>query len=152
MLPIIVLLTIAVLAVGIAPRYTNSRSAGASLAQTNGAPLAGLFSNVNPASITFGPNVRANSDSTTFGQHEPSLAVSRADTNTVVVASKDYRNGNQKEVWIDVSNDGGVTWPANLQLQMPGINASQFPLMSDPVVMARDDGRIYVSCLGYNNQ
>ena len=24
--------------------------------------------------------------------------------------------------------------------------------MSDPVVMARDDGRIYVACLGYNNQ
>ena len=151
-LPIIVLLTIAVLAVGIAPRYVNSRSAGASLSQTRDAPLAGLFANVNPASITFGPNVRANSDSTTFGQHEPSLAVSRVNTNTVVVASKDYRNGNQKEVWIDVSNDGGVTWPANLQLQMPGIDPGQFPLMSDPVVMARDDGRIYVSCLGYSNQ
>ena len=86
-LPIIVLLTIAVLAVGIAPRYTNSRSVGAGLAQTKDAPFAGLFANVNPASITFGPNVRANSDSTTYGQHEPSLAVSRVDTNTVVVAS-----------------------------------------------------------------
>ena len=64
---------------------------------------------------------------TTFGQHEPSLAVSRVNTNTVVVASKDYRNGNQKEVWIDVSNDGGVTWPANLQLQMPGIDPASSP-------------------------
>ena len=94
--------------------------------------LAGSLRTSTRCSITFGPNVRANSDSTTFGQHEPSLAVSRVDTNTVVVASKDYRNGDQKEVWIDVSNDGGVTWPANLQLQMPGIDPGQFPLMSDP--------------------
>ena len=37
----------------------------------------------------FGPNVRANRDTTTFGQHEPSLAVSRVNTNTVFVAAKD---------------------------------------------------------------
>ncbi len=55
-----------------------------------------------------------------------------------------------KHVWIDTSTDGGVTWPITRQLQMPGIPAA-FPLQSDPVVMARDDGRIYVACLGYNN-
>jgi BNR repeat-like domain/S-layer homology domain len=152
LLPAIVLLAIAALAFGIAPRYANSRSAGATLSQGSNSPLSGLFADVNPSSITFGPNVRANSDSSTYGQHEPSLAVSRVDTNTVIVASKDYRNGNIKKVWIDVSNDGGVTWPANLQLQMPGVDPTNYPLMSDPVVMARDDGRIYVSCLGYNNQ
>src|SRR5205085_11126001 len=86
----------------------------------------------------FGPNVRANSDAGTNGQHEPSLAVSRVHTNTVVVAAKDYRNGNQKEVWIDVSTDGGATWPLNRQLQMPGVNPSAFPLESDAVVQARD--------------
>src|SRR5205823_3099356 len=99
----------------------------------------------------FGPNIKANSDTTGYGQHEPSLAVSRVHTNTVVVASKDYRNGNQKEVWIDNSTDGGATWPVGRQLQMPGVNPTLFPNMSDPVVMARDDGRIYVACLGYNN-
>src|SRR6266540_3452877 len=53
----------------------------------------------------FGPNVRANSDSTLFGQHEPSLAVSRTNPDVVVAASKDYRDGNVKHVWIDVSTD-----------------------------------------------
>ena len=99
----------------------------------------------------FGPNVRANSDTTTYGQHEPGLAVSRTPPHLVVTASKDYRESNLKHVWIDVSTDGGVTWPAALQLRMPGLDLNAYPLQSDPVVMARDDGRIYVACLGYNN-
>src|SRR4051812_18467827 len=75
----------------------------------------------------FGPNVIANSDTTGFGQHEPSLAVGRVHTNTVVVAQKDYRDNNIKHVWIETSTDGGVTWPANRQLQMPSIPA-QYPI------------------------
>ena len=98
----------------------------------------------------FGPNVKANSDATLYGQHEPSLAVSRVHTNTVVVASKDYRDNNVKHVWIDVSTDGGATWPAARQLQMPGIPPA-LNIQSDPVVMARDDGRIYVACLATND-
>jgi hypothetical protein len=98
----------------------------------------------------FGPNVKANSDATTYGQHEPSLAVSRVHTNTVVVASKDYRDNNVKHVWIDVSTDGGATWPAARQLQMPGVPPA-LNIQSDPVVMARDDGRIYVACLATND-
>src|SRR6478735_4886971 len=39
-------------------------------------------------------NVRANTDTTTNGQHEPSLAVSPANPNVVVVANKDYRDQN----------------------------------------------------------
>lgn len=99
------------------------------------------------AGTTFGPNVRANSDTTVYSQHEPSLAASRTHPNTVVVASKDYRSGNVKQVWIEVSTDGGATWPAARQLQMPGL-PSDLNTQSDPVVMARDDGRIYVACLG----
>ncbi|HYO49670.1 MAG TPA: hypothetical protein VEW94_07440, partial [Chloroflexia bacterium] len=53
------------------------------------------------AAPIFGPNVRANQDLTVYAQHEPSLAVSRVHTNTVIVASKDYRQGNVKRVWID---------------------------------------------------
>ncbi|HUS16019.1 MAG TPA: S-layer homology domain-containing protein [Chloroflexia bacterium] len=98
----------------------------------------------------FGPNVRANSDGTPYGQHEPSLAVSRVHTNTVVVAQKDYREGNVKHVWIETSTDGGITWPANRQFLMPGVNLNTFPIQSDAVVMARDDGRIYVACLATN--
>ena len=97
----------------------------------------------------FGPNVRANSDNTQYGQHEPSLAVSRTDNDVVVVAAKDYREGNIKRVWIDVSTDGGVTWPVDRQLHMPGLPPTENE--SDPVVMARDDGRIYVSCLTTGN-
>ncbi len=105
---------------------------------------------VAPLTTTFGPNVRANSDVTNFGQHEPSLAVSRTNPDVVVASSKDYRDGNVKHVWIDVSTDGGVTWPADRQLQIPGIPAA-LNIQSDPVVMARDDGRIYVACLATND-
>ncbi len=100
----------------------------------------------------FGANVRANSDpiTSTFGQHEPSLAVSRVHTNTVVVAAKDYRDGNVKHVWIDVSTDGGTTWPVGRQLQIPGIPPT-LNIQSDAVVMARDDGRIYVAALATND-
>jgi hypothetical protein len=94
----------------------------------------------------FGPNHRANQDATTSGQHEPSLAVSRVHTNTVVVAAKDYRANNVKQVWIYASTDGGVTWPT--QLHMPGVNV-ELNNQSDPVVMARDDGRIYVASVAY---
>ena len=99
----------------------------------------------------FGPNVRANSDLTGFGQHEPSLAVSRVHTNTVVVASKDYREGNVKHVWIDVVN----RWRRHLAGQTASCRCPASPrrytIQSDPVVMARDDGRIYVACLATND-
>jgi hypothetical protein len=97
----------------------------------------------------FGPNVKANSDDTQAGQHEPSLAVSRVDTNTVVIAAKDFRVDNAKQVWIYSSTDGGATWPASRQLQIPGLPAD-VPNQSDPVAVARDDGRIYVSALALN--
>lgn len=124
--------------------------------------LAQPFSGVRPARSTslydklgplyaplFGPNVRANSDNTTNGQHEPSLAASRVNTNTLVIAAKDFRAKNAKQVWIYSSTDGGATWPASRQLQMPGLPAD-VPNQSDPVAVARDDGRIYVSCLAVN--
>jgi PKD repeat protein len=98
---------------------------------------------------TWGPNVRANSDTGSASQHEPSLAISRTDPNVVVVA-KDYRHNDSKEVWIYVSQDGGQTWPAEKQLQVPGLPAD-IPNQSDPVAVARDDGRMYVICLGHND-
>ncbi|HKP52206.1 MAG TPA: S-layer homology domain-containing protein [Chloroflexia bacterium] len=133
-----------VMALGLlaAPVRTSLGSEGVT---DSGAPQLQLFT-----PPTFGPNVRANSDSTLFGQHEPSLAVSRTDPDVVVAAAKDYRSVNVKQVWIDVSTDGGATWPANCQLQIPGIPAD-VPIQSDPVVMARDDGRIYVAALATNS-
>lgn len=95
----------------------------------------------------WGPNVRANTDNSGFGQHEPNLAASPINPNIVVAAAKDYRDGNVKHVWIYGSTDGGQTWPT--QLYMPGL-PPDIPLQSDPVVVARDDGRIYVVALGYN--
>ena len=121
---------------------------------TEGAQGASAPGNIQPNRLSsppiFGPNIRANNDSTSFGQHEPDLAVSRTNPDVVVAAAKDYRNGNVKQVWIDVSTDGGMTWPSNRQIQIPGIPAD-LPIQSDPVVVARDDGRIYVACLATNS-
>ncbi len=94
-------------------------------------------------------NAKANSDSTNYGQHEPHLAISRTDPNVVVSVAKDYRDGNVKQVWIYVSQDGGHTWPPELQLQIPGL-PNDVPNQSDPVTMARDDGRLYAEALGYD--
>lgn len=99
---------------------------------------------------SWGPNYRANSDSGTASQHEPHLAISRTNPDVVVVAAKDYRINNNKEVWIYVSQDGGQTWPAEKQRQIPNMPAD-IPNQSDPVVQARDDGRIYVTALGHGN-
>ncbi len=100
--------------------------------------------------ITWGFNAKANSDATNYGQHEPHLAISRRDPNVVVAVAKDYREGNIKHVWIYVSHDGGRTWPLEWQRQIPIPNNYVVPLQSDPVAMARDDGRLYVVALGYN--
>jgi hypothetical protein len=103
--------------------------------------------NANPELPTWSANVRANTDATGNGQHEPSLAVSLANPNVVVVANKDYRDLNVKRVWIEASRDGGLTWPT--QVHMPNLPTTDTE--SDPVVIARDDGRIYVSCLTVGN-
>ena len=100
--------------------------------------------------ITWLFNAKANSDDPSiYGQHEPHLAISRTDPNVVVSVAKDYRDSDVKQVWIYVSQDGGRTWPLDLQLQIPGL-PGDVPNQSDPVTMARDDGRIYVEALGYD--
>jgi hypothetical protein len=95
----------------------------------------------------WGPDVRANADDSGWSQHEPNLAISRTHPDVVVVVAKDYRVADTKEVWIYVSQDGGQTWPLEKQLQVPGL-PGDIEEQSDPVVMARDDGRLYVVCLG----
>src|SRR4051794_3458343 len=105
------------------------------------------FRNLDPNLPTWSANVRANTDATPNGQHEPSLAVSPVNPNVIVVANKDYRDLNIKRVWIEVSRDGGQTWPT--QLHMPNLPTTENE--SDPVVIARDDGRIYVACLTTGN-
>src|SRR5919201_7107111 len=112
-----------------------------------GAALAGPLQPLVPGLPTWSANVRANTDMTGNGQHEPGLAVSPVNSNVVVVANKDYRDLNIKRVWIEVSRDGGQTWPT--QLHMPNLPTTSSE--SDPVVMPRDDGRIYVSCLTTGN-
>ena len=100
--------------------------------------------------ITWLFNAKANSDPTNYGQHEPHLAISRTDPNVVVAVAKDYRDGNVKHVWIYVSHDGGQTWPIEWQRQIP-VTTYDVPLQSDPIAMARDDGRMYVVSLGYDS-
>ena len=105
-----------------------------------------------PDGTVWGTNYRVNSDYSgpQYSQHEPHLAISRTNPDVVVAVSKDYRVGNDKQVWIYVSHDGGQTWPLEWQRQIPGMPAD-IPNQSDPVAMARDDGRLYVFALGHNN-
>lgn len=92
-------------------------------------------------------NVRANTDNSGNGQHEPALAVNPLNPDVVVVANKDYRENNIKHVWVEASRDGGQTWPTQFRMT----NGIATDNESDPVVQARDDGRIYVSCLTTGN-
>lgn len=115
------------------------------LALTLVIPLSAFGAKAVEAPPAWSANVRANTDISGFGQHEPGLAVSPVRPGVVVVAAKDYRVGNVKKVWIYASRDGGQTWPT--QLMMPGIPAN-IATYSDPVVTARDDGRMYVTVLG----
>ncbi|MFL5733602.1 MAG: sialidase family protein, partial [Chloroflexia bacterium] len=130
---------------------TEAASAGASrwrfAAVGQVGPVEALRRALAPQVAPWAANVRANTDPTGNGQHEPGVAVSPVNPNVVVVANKDYRDLNVKRVWIEASTDGGQTWPT--QLHMPGLPATDSE--SDPVVMARDDGRIYVSCLTTGN-
>src|SRR5439155_12149984 len=97
------------------------QSAG-QLAAPVGAALASPLRALLPGLPDWSANVRANTDLSGNGQHEPALAVSPANPNVVVIAGKDYRDLNIKRVWIEVSRDGGQTWPT--QLHMPGLPAT----------------------------
>src|SRR5690349_2212212 len=96
------------------------------------AAIAGVLKPLLPSLSSWRSNVIANTDATGNGQHEPSLAVSPANPNVVVIANKDYRDLDVKRVWLEVSRDGGLTWPT--QLHMPGLPTTDTE--SDPVVMA----------------
>ncbi len=117
---------------------------------TLGAGLASALGSATQSVVAiWGADVRANADNSGWSQHEPHLAISRTNPDVVVVVAKDYRIGNNKEVWIYVSQDGGQTWPVDKQLQVPGLPADIIE-QSDPVTFSRDDGRLYVVCLGRN--
>ena len=143
------LFLIAILAIAVAPTASPAQSQASvgSGRWTLGKERSLFATHYSPLTTVFGPNARANTDSTQFGQHEPGLAVSRTNANVVFAAAKDYREGNIKRVWIYGSTDGGQTWP--VQRRMPNLPPTESE--SDPVVMARDDGRIYVSCLTTGN-
>src|SRR5438105_5120430 len=111
--------------------YAASSEGARRQAAAQSAALAGFLKPLLPSISSWRANVIANTDATGNGQHEPSLAVSPANPNVVVIANKDYRDLNVKRVWIEVSRDGGLTWPT--QLQMPGLPATGTE--SDPVVM-----------------
>ncbi len=92
-------------------------------------------------------DVRANTDATGLAQQEPSLALSRRNPDVIVVAAKDFRatENISRSVWIYTSHDGGRTWPWNQRF--PEVSDDIFR-HSDPVAVARDDGRLYVIALG----
>ncbi len=100
----------------------------------------------------FGPNTRANNDSTTYAQQEPSIAVNPLNPLNIVASAKDERSASgpntaTKEVWEYASTDGGLTW-ANVHAPIIGTHANR---QSDPVNIFRDDGVAYACYLGYND-
>jgi len=100
-----------------------------------------------PERPLWGDDVRANTDVSGTAQQEPHLAISRRNPDVMIVAAKDFRNTEDitRAVWIYTSHDGGRTWPWN----QPFPNSSENIFRnSDPVAMARDDGRLYVLTLG----
>jgi hypothetical protein len=97
-------------------------------------------------------NVRANTDTTTYAQQEPAVAVNPLNHLNVVVAQKDERSAPQpntstKETWIDTSTDGGQTW-INQHIPMPDMSK---PQQSDPVVVFSDDNSVSVSIIGLSD-
>ena len=101
----------------------------------------------SPDRPRWGEDTRANTDASGLAQQEPSLAISRRDSDVIVVAAKDFRETDNisRSVWIYTSHDGGRTWPWNQSF--PKVSDRIFR-HSDPVAVARDDGRLYVITLG----
>src|SRR4051812_24465276 len=110
------LLALIVVLLARTPAPTNA-AAPPVLFQQNAAAYTSLLSKLSLVPPAWSVNVRANTDNTGNGQHEPSLAVSPANHNVIVIANKDYRDSDIKRVWIEASRDGGLTWPT--QLHMP---------------------------------
>lgn len=101
-------------------------------------------------SAIFGPNMRANTDATTYAQQEPSIAVNPTNPLNIIASAKDERSApgpatGTKEVWEYASVDGGQTW-ANVKAPLLGPNATQ---QSDPINIFRDDGVAYACYLGF---
>ena len=93
---------------------------------------------------------RSPTDSTTFAQQEPSIALNPLNHLNVVAASKDERSApgpgtETKEVWIETSTDGGLTWPVQTHIPMPDTTK---PQQSDPVVTFSDNNTVYVTIIG----
>ncbi len=97
------------------------------------------------------PNVKANTDNSPYAQQEPAIAVNPLNPLNVVAAQKDERsapgpNTETKEVWIDTSMDGGLTW-INTHIPMPD---TEQPQQSDPVVTFSDDNHVFITVIAYS--
>src|SRR5438876_928219 len=99
------------------------------------------------------PNVRANTDTTLFAQQEPVIAVNPLNHLNVVAGSKDERRAPgpgtaTKEVWMETSTDGGLTWPVQTRIPMPD---TTLPQQSDPVLNFSDDNTVYMTIIGLSD-
>jgi hypothetical protein len=112
-------------------------------------PLSGPaspFAPLVPGTYTFGPNYRANTDTSGLGQQEPSIEVNPLNPLNVVVMAKDERAGpSTKQDWIYTSTDGGLTWVN----QMFPLISPPTGYSSDPIVNFADDGVVFVTALAY---
>src|SRR3954468_13200761 len=84
------LLVVAALVLTLTPKATGATPATASVAWSGtgtGSIIKTALNSLNPEAPSWAANVRANTDATTNGQHEPDLAVSPANPNVVVIAN-----------------------------------------------------------------
>ena len=91
---------------------------------------------------------------TTYAQQEPSIAVNPQNHLNVVAAQKDERSApgpgtDTKEVWIETSTDGGLTWPVQRPIPMPD---TTLPQQSDPVVTFSDNNTVYLTIIGWQRR
>jgi len=107
--------------------------------------LIGLLLYLLPGTIAATPpNVRVNSDNTSYLQNEQQIWISPKDANTVIAHWRDWRLG-YRRTGIGVSTDGGATWQDSLFTDFP------LPKHSDPCLVGDLDGNFYACALNFSD-
>jgi len=93
-------------------------------------------------------NTRVNTDSTTWAQNEPFVAVDPHNAQHLIVGANNWQSGTgQFEVYAYVSFDGGQTWAAS----QPYINRNASRLnAADPTVAFGADGAVYFAFVAFS--
>jgi hypothetical protein len=95
------------------------------------------------------PNISISRDS--FPQNEPSVKISRKNSNIILAAWRDFRTGVDpavRRIGYSRSTDGGITWDNSRLLP---VHDAMHPRASDPAVCTDTAGNFYISTISLNN-